>query len=178
MRTELIEIKESDTSTAVQFDFGDLGPFADERGVQSRSIPELWRESNNTLVSDAGAPSFMDNYEKCFKDYFLKIYVAAEISSNGIERRFQELKHQWQKETMLLSSINEIAMHPAYQRIIGLGPQAVHLILKELVDRPDHWFWALKVITGADPVEPTQRGRIKEMAQAWIQWGKENGFDY
>jgi hypothetical protein len=66
-----------------------------------------------------------------------------------------------------------MAMHPAYQQIIGLGNEAVPLLLRELKKEPDHWFWALKAITGVDPVEPTQRGRVKEMAGAWLRWGKE-----
>jgi hypothetical protein len=45
--------------------------------------------------------------------------------------------------------------------------------LRELKKEPDHWFWALKAITGVDPVEPIQRGRVKEMAGAWLRWGKE-----
>lgn len=45
----------------------------------------------------------------------------------------------------------EMAMHPAYQRIIGLGPEVAPLLLRELERQPDHWFWALKALTGADP---------------------------
>jgi hypothetical protein len=53
---------------------------------------------------------------------------------------------------------------------------SVQLILQELERSPDHWFWALYAITGADPVESADRGRIKRMAEAWIRWGKEQGY--
>ena len=79
----------------------------------------------------------------------------------------------WKLDVGPLSSVTEMAMHPAYQQIIGLGREAVPLLLRELEREPDHWFWALKAITGVDPVEPTQRGRVKEMAQAWLEWGKK-----
>ncbi len=89
--------------------------------------------------------------------------------------KFQELKAIWNADTAILSSITEIAMHPAYQQIIGMGRNAIPLILAEMKETPGHWFWALKSITGEDPVLPEQRGRIKEMTEAWINWGRNQG---
>jgi len=34
---------------------------------------------------------------------------------------------------------------------------------KSLGEKPDHWFWTSKSITGEDLVLPEQRGRIKQM---------------
>lgn len=90
--------------------------------------------------------------------------------------KFQELKARWEADTAILSSITEIAMHPAYQQIIGMGQSAIPLILSEMEETPGHWFWALKSITGEDPVLSEQRGRIKEMTKAWLIWGKEQGY--
>ena len=59
---------------------------------------------------------------------------------------------------------------PSYQQIIGMGDMALPLILRELAREPDHWFWALHAITGADPVEPDARGDVRKMAKAWIEW--------
>ncbi len=67
-------------------------------------------------------------------------------------------------------------MHPAYQQIIGMGQDAIPLILAEMKRKPGHWFWALKSITGEDPVLPEQRGRIKKMTEAWINWGRNQGY--
>ena len=90
--------------------------------------------------------------------------------------RFHDLKTEWENQTAMLSSITDIAMNPSYQHIIGMGPVAIPLILYELEQRPTHWFWALKAITGEDPVLPQNRGKIKAMALAWLQWGKEQGY--
>ena len=57
-----------------------------------------------------------------------------------------------EEATAMFSSITEIAMHPAYQQIIGMGSIAIPFIMRELENRPAHWFWALKSITGEDPV--------------------------
>ncbi len=98
------------------------------------------------------------------------------IDEAAIEERFQALAAQWKVECGVMSSVTQKAMHPAYQQIIGLGPAAVPLLLQGLQRSPDHWFWALKAITGEDPVPPEDRGRINRMAQHWIAWGRRHGF--
>lgn len=90
--------------------------------------------------------------------------------------RFSKLKEEWENATAALSSISDISMHPSYQQIIGMGPIAILMILGELQEKPQHWFWALKCITGEDPVPPELRGRTKEMAKIWIEWGKKQGY--
>jgi hypothetical protein len=97
-------------------------------------------------------------------------------SHPDITTRFMKLAEEWRQETAVISSSTEIAMHPAYQQIIGLGPAAVPLILQELEKRPGHWFWALKAITGADPVKPEDRGRVSRMTRAWLEWGRAEGY--
>jgi hypothetical protein len=89
---------------------------------------------------------------------------------------FEQLAATWRADTLYLSSTTEIATHPAYQRIIGLGPQVIPLILGELQKQPDHWFWALRALTGEDPVPPADAGRVPAMAAAWLKWGRENGW--
>ena len=91
------------------------------------------------------------------------------------ENRFRELADEWKRESMSSSSAVQIAMHPAYQQIIGMGPTALPLLLNELRNDPDHWFWALGADSGADPVPPESRGRIGELAEAWLEWGRKEG---
>jgi predicted DNA-binding antitoxin AbrB/MazE fold protein len=89
----------------------------------------------------------------------------------GLRRRFEVLSAQWKEETRYLSSTTDIATNQAYQRIIGMGMPVVPLILEDLRKEPFHWFWALNAITGEDPVPQSMRGRVREMAGAWISWG-------
>ena len=65
-----------------------------------------------------------------------------------------------------------MATHPAYQQIIGMGKEAIPLILEELQREEDHWFWALKAITGEDPVPGKDWGKIQAMRAAWLAWGR------
>jgi len=96
----------------------------------------------------------------------------------SLEAVFADLVRRWKVERGPSSSTTELAMCPSYQRIIGLGPVAVPYLLRELEREPDHWFWALKSITGADPVPVKSRGKVGEMARHWILWGREQGYSW
>jgi len=90
--------------------------------------------------------------------------------------KFQNLIRQWRDERGAMSSITGAAMLPSYQSIIGMGEEALPLILAQLKserDEPDQWFWALRAITGANPVRPEDQGNFAKMAQAWLQWANE-----
>lgn len=89
---------------------------------------------------------------------------------------FSVLVARWRAERPPSSFERDIAMHDAYQRIISMGDDALPLILDELSKHRDHWFWALKVITGEDPVPEHSRGRLQEMTDAWLRWGEDHGY--
>ena len=97
-------------------------------------------------------------------------------SPTDLEQTFQELTRQWQEETAHLSSQTQMAMHPAYQRIIGLGPVALPLIFRELERRPNFWFWALRALTGENPVRPEDVGKVRKMTDAWLAFARERGY--
>ena len=63
--------------------------------------------------------------------------------------------------------------HWAYQRIIGMGQPALPLILHDLDERPDHWFWALNAITGIDPADGVES--FQDAAERWLEWGRSEG---
>ena len=91
------------------------------------------------------------------------------------EKRFAALVDDWKAGRGVSSSSREMARHPAYQAIIALGPSVVPLILRELEREPDHWFIALRSLTGADPVPSEHRGEVERMAADWVAWGRANG---
>jgi hypothetical protein len=75
---------------------------------------------------------------------------------------------------MMLSSTHQLAMHPAYQQIIGMGPVALEWILQDLVQTGDDWFWALNAITGENPVPAEERGNREAMIRAWVDWARSH----
>ncbi len=100
---------------------------------------------------------------------------SAETYSGFLQIEFAHLAAWWRADNENISSATQLAEHPAYRRIIGLGLDAVPLILRELERRPDHWFTALTEITGQNPVPAGDRGRTARMAQAWLTWGRRVG---
>ena len=90
---------------------------------------------------------------------------------------FERLVGEWEHDRPRGSDIEQMTNHSAYQRIIAMGQPAVPWILQRLAEKPDHWFVALNAITGARPVPPESRGRVKEMTQAWLNWGREQGYE-
>lgn len=90
--------------------------------------------------------------------------------------RFQRLADEWKEKSRHLSNTAQMAMLRPYQQIIGMGDRAVPLLLEELQREPDHWFWALEAITQENPVPPEAAGKVREMAAAWISWGKQHGY--
>jgi len=94
-----------------------------------------------------------------------------------IADRFSALADRWEEETAFLSSSTAIAEHPAYQEIIGMGWDAVPLIIGRLRQRSGHWFMALHSITGEDPVDPADAGRVERMREAWLRLAAERGWE-
>jgi hypothetical protein len=91
------------------------------------------------------------------------------------ERQFRKLADEWERETAFHSSLNKKVLHPAYQRIIGMGPIVIPMILREMSVKPGHWFWALDALTqGASPAKGCDN--LIEATNAWIRWGEFKGF--
>lgn len=97
-------------------------------------------------------------------------------------KQFPILAAKWRQERNPLSSFSyENFFCPSYVKILGLGPLAVPLILRELEQslsagtEPEDWFEVLWTLTDEMPVPKEARGKIWEMASAWVRWGKSRG---
>ncbi len=101
--------------------------------------------------------------------------VIDEDDQAGVEAEFARLAAEWTADTRFFSAVDQIIMHPAYHRIIGLGKRALPLILQELQKKPRWWFWALKSISGADPVPAEDRGDVGKMREHWLNWARNQG---
>jgi hypothetical protein len=92
-------------------------------------------------------------------------------SEKKSRKKFYRLLRQWKNATEVESSLSNIVMNPAYQKILGMGHDAVPFILEELrLGSPLWWFWALEYITEANPVPSKYKGKVREMAKCWITY--------
>lgn len=104
--------------------------------------------------------------------YQLEFFIDACVDKSAI---FRQLVTEWRTERGASSSTTEILLSRAYQSIIGMGEIAVPLILSEMEsegDDPDQWFFALQVLTGANPVAEADDGDFQAMAKAWFAWAR------
>lgn len=108
-------------------------------------------------------------------DRIVVVKVAEPNVDEGLKHAFEKLALSWSADTAHLSSPIKLMKHPAYQRIIGLGPPALPLILRDLAENGGFLFPALNAITGENPVPDDAAGDIEKMTSAWIAWSRENG---
>jgi hypothetical protein len=88
-----------------------------------------------------------------------------------LETIFKGLVKAWKEGTAGCSITTRRYAHGSYQAILVLGPDVVPLILRELQNRPDWWFEALKALTKKDPTNPTDN--FHDAVKAWLRWGAE-----
>ena len=110
--------------------------------------------------------------------FVLEQHVPRPTIDPKIEEKFIRLRDQWLAESWVLSSPTEMALLPSYQAIIGMGPEAIPLLLRELERSVNYWFWALYSITQVDTTDPNDRGDWIAIADAWLAWGKSLGLKW
>jgi len=93
---------------------------------------------------------------------------------------FESLLQEWHAERGATSSVAKMVSCRSYLSIIGMGKaRAVELILAQMEsegDDPDHWFLALQVLTGVNPVSEEDEGNLQAMARTWLQWARNSGY--
>jgi hypothetical protein len=91
----------------------------------------------------------------------------------SVEEEFRSQVEKWRRDTRHMSSLSRMILHPSYRRIMGMGRDVLPLLLRELSERPDHWFVALNAITGEDPAPP--RSTFDQAVAAWLNYGRQRG---
>jgi hypothetical protein len=105
--------------------------------------------------------------------------VPATPAAESIEQRVVRLLGRWRQETAYLSSCTRITGHPAYQELIAMGPGALPFLFRDLEQSGDgHLSKALVAITGAHPVPADERGQVRKIAETWLRWARENGYQW
>lgn len=93
-----------------------------------------------------------------------------------IEQVFNSFADKWKRETSHISSTTTLVAHPSYQSIIAMGRGVLPILFRELQQRPDYWFIALREITGENPIKPEDAGNLEKMSESWLNWAKEKGY--
>lgn len=105
--------------------------------------------------------------------------MTAATRDETVEQCVTRLLNQWREETAFLSSTTKIVANPAYGELIALGPPALPFLFADLDRTKDgHLSQALSAITSEQPVPESDRGSISKVAAAWLNWARENGYQW
>lgn len=113
--------------------------------------------------------------ERSFTIHFRPTSQVLHVQRSDIEVAdlFSSLVSEWREATAYDSNVERIILNSAYQRIIGLGPQVLPHIMKDLDETRDHWFWALMAIVGED--KASGQTSVGAATEAWLAWGRSVG---
>lgn len=97
-------------------------------------------------------------------------------TTETLEQKFKRMSVNWKEDNKFSSRSSLLLSNIYYLDIIAMGKDALPYIFEDLKRGPNHWFIALAIITGANPVSEESKGDILAMTEAWISWGKEHGY--
>jgi hypothetical protein len=103
------------------------------------------------------------------------IVLRAFDQPDRVSSEFKKHERRWLSQTRHISSPFDKYLHPSYARIIGLGWAVVPHLLNSLKRQPNDWFYALRAVTGENPVPNSASGDVRRMANLWIAWGEARG---
>jgi hypothetical protein len=94
-----------------------------------------------------------------------------------VEQHVRCLLATWREQTGFLSSSTALVSHPAYRELISIGPAALPFLFRDMEQTLDGQLSsALVAITGAQPVPSEDGGKIKNVAERWLAWARNNGY--
>jgi len=98
---------------------------------------------------------------------------------NDEEIRYHGLMKVWYEQTMHMSFT--VYDHPAFLEILTLKDKIdlINLVLWDLQDYVHNCFAILWTIVPPEkqPIVPDKmRGRVDQIRQLWLEWGKTNGY--
>jgi hypothetical protein len=92
------------------------------------------------------------------------------------ESRFRKLAARWRDRVADSSRVDRMIADPDYLAMAAMGPRALPWVLEELRDRGGYWFPILEAFTGRQLGTQEERGSRKLLREAWLPWGRENGY--
>ena len=97
-----------------------------------------------------------------------------EMYKKQLSEKFDLYSGIWKTETMFSSNSSEITNNSAYRSIIGLGKDIIPFIIEDFKQSENHWFNALELLTGENPIKSEHRGIINLMKSDWLNWAEKN----
>lgn len=123
---------------------------------------------NRMITSD------LRKFRSALEKHFLTSLTLKEGAISQDETAFNDSVAEWFSQTWMIASPEDKFNHPAYQRIIEMGNKVLPFIFDEFQEEPFNWFFALRRITGENPVQPGSS--YEETVKAWLRWGEKRNY--
>ncbi|MEO6613631.1 MAG: hypothetical protein ABIT05_12650 [Chitinophagaceae bacterium] len=133
---------------------------------------ELFRTSSGSTTQEAEIVEI--NKQASFEFFISTSSYLRDIYQDSLKEYFDSLKLLWLEETKYSSNVFLTTNHPAHLTIVQLGEQVLPLLIEELQNNSNHWFFTLNQITGVTPIPPEHVGDVELMRNDWINWANEN----
>lgn len=163
--------------------YGSSIPHIDPGDFAALSVPRLSKHDEDAIADLAeesahlrGAADILEDEIGSEAEAILDQFISGVPTPETRRAKFKRLSQEWLRDRPRGADVTDMVKHPAHREIVDMGSRVVPWILAELKRSPDHWFWALHSITGADPVLPSHRGQLESMANDWLAWGREQGY--
>jgi hypothetical protein len=114
------------------------------------------------------------NIQNAHYNFIGQSIFAQEMYRHQLKMKFDFLKSIWKNETLFVSNVSEITNNAAYRNIVSLGQDVLPFIFKDLQENDNHWFYALELLTGQNPIKDEHRGIVPMMKKDWIEWAESN----
>ena len=139
----------------------------------SRPAPESWREEQRT----------QKQAERSLAEAVIAARPAVKArtttSERSLEERLLEHAEKWERETMYVSSPTQSMEHPSYQAILGLArdnkQEVIRFLIQDMREHDRPWFWALSYLTGENPINRADAGKLDKMIASWSMWARKAG---
>jgi hypothetical protein len=128
--------------------------------------------AENSNMSNAGGLPFSPGAIVMREEANIVEFSTESSDQVELEAIFNGLAKRWKEETGGYSLTMRRYAHPSYQSILALEPKkaVISLVLRELQQRPDRWFEALKALTKTNAAQDSKT--FDETVQRWVEWGK------
>ena len=89
-----------------------------------------------------------------------------------LKDRFENLKQQWEHDTMHRSDTESRVNHPAYREVVRMGKEVVPLIIEDIRNNGTAfwWFALLDILKEGPHIPEYARGRITLLNEMWVAW--------
>ncbi len=136
--------------------------------------PSALRASSPIAISTDG--QIIDQNRKNSTTLYLSnsIFVR-DMYMNGLKSSFEKYRNQWVSETIFLSDPSRMFRNDAYRSVIYLGADVMPILISDMQETGNHWFYALEEISGENPIAEANRGNVHLMINDWLDWGIAKG---